>query len=108
MIAGAKFRGDFEERVHGIIKELTEKKNVILFIDEIHMLMGAGTNGNTQMDAANLLKPVLASGKIKFIGSTTFDEYLQFKLRLIYQFNIYQTEDCLIKQLILLMKQELY
>ena len=75
MIAGAKFRGDFEERIHGIIKELTEKKNVILFIDEIHMLMGAGTNGNTQMDAANLLKPVLASGKIKFIGSTTFDEY---------------------------------
>ena len=75
LLAGTKFRGDFEERLHNIIDELTEKEKSILFIDEIHMLMGAGTNGNNQIDAANLLKPVLASGKVKFIGSTTFDEY---------------------------------
>ena len=75
LLAGTKFRGDFEERLHNIIEELEQKEKAILFIDEIHMLMGAGTNGNNQMDAANLLKPVLASGKVKFIGSTTFDEY---------------------------------
>lgn len=75
LLAGSKFRGDFEERLHSIIDELKQKKKVILFIDEIHMIMGAGTNGNSQMDAANLLKPVLATGEVKFIGSTTFEEY---------------------------------
>lgn len=75
LLAGSKFRGDFEERLHSVIDELKEKKKSILFVDEIHMLMGAGTNGNSQIDAANLLKPVLASGEVKFIGSTTFDEY---------------------------------
>lgn len=75
LLAGSKFRGDFEERIHSVIDELKKKKNVILFIDEIHMLMGAGTNGSSQIDAANLLKPALASGEIKVIGSTTYDEY---------------------------------
>lgn len=75
LIAGSKFRGDFEERLHSVIDELKAKEKSILFIDEIHMIMGAGTNGNTQIDAANLLKPVLASGKVRFIGSTTYDEY---------------------------------
>ena len=75
LMAGSKFRGDFEERLHSVIDELKEQKKSILFIDEIHMIMGAGTNGNSQMDAANLLKPVLASGEVKFIGSTTFEEY---------------------------------
>lgn len=75
LLAGSKFRGDFEERLHSIIDELKEKKKSILFIDEIHMLMGAGTNGSSQMDAANLLKPALAGGDIKVIGSTTFEEY---------------------------------
>ena len=75
LLAGAKFRGDFEERLHSLIDELKEKKNSILFIDEIHMIMGAGTSGNSQMDAANLLKPVLASGEVRFIGSTTYEEY---------------------------------
>ena len=75
LMAGSKFRGDFEERLHSVIDELKEQKKAILFIDEIHMIMGAGTNGNSQMDAANLLKPVLASGEVKFIGSTTFEEY---------------------------------
>ena len=65
LLAGSKFRGDFEERLHSVIDELKEKKKSILFIDEIHMIMGAGSNGSTQVDAANLLKPVLASGEIK-------------------------------------------
>ncbi|MCQ2592332.1 MAG: AAA family ATPase [Treponema sp.] len=75
LLAGSKFRGDFEERLHNIVDELKAKKDSILFIDEIHMIMGAGTNGNTQLDAANLLKPALADGSIKIIGSTTFEEY---------------------------------
>ncbi len=75
LLAGSKFRGDFEERLHSVIDELKTKKKIILFIDEIHMLMGAGTNGSSQMDAANLLKPVLANGEIKVIGSTTYEEY---------------------------------
>ena len=75
LLAGSKFRGDFEERLHSVIDELKEKKKAILFIDEIHMIMGAGSNGSTQVDAANLLKPVLASGEVKCIGSTTFEEF---------------------------------
>lgn len=75
LLAGAKFRGDFEERLHNVVDELKKEKKAILFIDEIHMIMGAGTNGSSQMDAANLLKPALASGEIKVIGSTTFEEY---------------------------------
>ena len=77
LMAGAKFRGDFEERLHAVIDELTKKKNVILFIDEIHMIIGAGTNGNSSMDAANVLKRMLSAGKIRVIGSTTFDEYFK-------------------------------
>ena len=75
LLAGSKFRGDFEERLHSVIDELKEKKKSILFIDEIHMIMGAGSNGSSQMDAANLLKPALADGSIRIIGSTTFEEY---------------------------------
>ena len=75
LLAGSKFRGDFEERLHSVVDELKEKKKAILFIDEIHMIMGAGTNGSSQMDAANLLKPALADGSIRIIGSTTFEEY---------------------------------
>ncbi len=75
LLAGSKFRGDFEERLHSVIDELKEKKKAILFIDEIHMIMGAGGNGSSQVDAANLLKPVLSTGEVKFIGSTTFEEY---------------------------------
>lgn len=75
LLAGTKFRGDFEERLHSIIEELSAKKNAILYIDEIHMIMGAGSNGTTNVDAANLLKPVLTNGSIRVIGSTTFEEY---------------------------------
>ena len=75
MLAGSKFRGDFEERIHAVTDEIASRKKAILFIDEIHMIMGAGTNGNSSMDAANLLKPMLTSGKLRCIGSTTFEEY---------------------------------
>ncbi|MBQ9237999.1 MAG: AAA family ATPase [Treponema sp.] len=75
LIAGTKFRGDFEDRLRKVTEELVKKEKAILFIDEIHMIMGAGVSGNGAMDAANLLKPMLTTGKIKCIGSTTFEEY---------------------------------
>ena len=75
LIAGTKYRGEFESRLKGIIKELTKLENSILFIDEIHTIIGAGATGSGSLDASNLLKPALSSGKIRCIGSTTFDEY---------------------------------
>ncbi len=75
LVAGTKYRGDFEERLKQVLKEIEEKDNVILFIDEIHMIMGAGGTSQGSMDASNLLKPMLAKGKLRCIGATTFDEY---------------------------------
>lgn len=75
LIAGTKFRGEFEQRLKAVMKTLVEKKNVILFIDEIHMVVGAGATGEGTMDASNILKPALASGDIRCIGSTTYEEY---------------------------------
>ena len=75
MLAGSKFRGDFEQRLKGVIAELQKRKNVILFIDEIHTIVGAGATSTGSMDASNILKPVLASGEIRCIGSTTYEEY---------------------------------
>ena len=75
MLAGTKFRGDFEERLKGVLDEIVERGNVILFIDEIHMIMGAGSSNNGSVDASNLLKPLLAKGKLMCIGATTYDEY---------------------------------
>jgi len=77
LLAGAKYRGDFEGRLKKIITEAKERKNVILFIDEIHTLVGAGSTSGGSMDAANLLKPVLAKSEIACIGATTFQEYRQ-------------------------------
>ena len=74
MIAGTKYRGQFEARLKALIKECVEQKKVILFIDEIHTLVGAGSAEGT-MDAANILKPALARGELKLIGATTFSEY---------------------------------
>jgi ATP-dependent Clp protease ATP-binding subunit ClpA len=78
MIAGTRYRGDFEERMKAIMKELEKEPNVILFIDEIHTIVGAGAVSGGAMDASNMLKPALASGKIRCIGSTTFNEYKRF------------------------------
>ncbi|MFA7610734.1 MAG: ATP-dependent Clp protease ATP-binding subunit ClpA [Sulfurimonas sp.] len=74
MLAGTKYRGDFEKRLKGVMDELKSTPNAILFIDEIHTLIGAGATGGT-MDAANQLKPALASGELKCMGATTFIEY---------------------------------
>ena len=74
MIAGTKYRGQFEERLKGLLDEIKKDQNVVLFIDEIHTLVGAGSAEGT-MDAANILKPTLARGDIKCIGATTFSEY---------------------------------
>lgn len=75
LLAGTKFRGDFEERLKNVLDEIKKKKNVILFIDEIHMLLGAGSTTGSQMDAGNMLKPALAKGELMCIGATTYDEF---------------------------------
>jgi len=75
LIAGAKFRGDFEERLKKVVDELLKKKNSILYIDEIHTIVGAGAVSGGNLDAANILKPVLSDGRLRCIGSTTFEEY---------------------------------
>ncbi|MBY7649627.1 MAG: ATP-dependent Clp protease ATP-binding subunit ClpA [Candidatus Liberibacter europaeus] len=78
LIAGTRYRGDFEERVKKIIKEIESCSNAILYIDEIHTLVGAGSSSGSSIDASNLLKPALSSGAVRCIGSTTYSEYRQF------------------------------
>ncbi len=78
LLAGTKYRGDFEERLKAVIKEIEAHENAILFIDEIHTLVGAGSTSGGALDASNLLKPALASGDLRTIGSTTYKEYRQF------------------------------
>lgn len=75
LLAGTKFRGDFEQRLKGVIAALQKKKDAILSIDEIHSIVGAGATSSGSMDASNILKPVLASGDLRCIGSTTYEEY---------------------------------
>ena len=75
LIAGTKYRGDFEKRLKGVIKEIQDDPGAILFIDEIHTVIGAGAASGGVMDASNLIKPVLANGEIRCIGSTTYEEY---------------------------------
>ncbi len=75
LLAGTKYRGDFEKRFKGLLAELRKKENAILFIDEIHTIIGAGAASGGVMDASNLLKPLLTSGDLKCMGSTTFQEY---------------------------------
>lgn len=77
VVAGTKYRGQFEERVKAILNELNWNKNIILFIDEIHTIVGAGNSGGS-LDAANILKPALSRGEIQCIGATTLDEYRQY------------------------------
>jgi ATP-dependent Clp protease ATP-binding subunit ClpA len=78
LLAGTRFRGDFEERMKRIIADLQKQEKVILFIDEIHNIVGAGAVSGGSMDASNILKPALATGKLRCIGSTTYDEYRKY------------------------------
>lgn len=78
LVAGTKYRGDFEKRLKGILTEITEVQNAIMFIDEIHTMVGAGATSGGSMDASNLLKPALARGELKCIGATTYAEYRNF------------------------------
>lgn len=78
MVAGTQFRGDFEKRIKMVMEGLAKEGNAILCIDEIHNLIGAGRNGDASLDASNMLKPYLESGAIRFIGSTTYDEYNRY------------------------------
>lgn len=75
MLAGTKYRGDFEKKLKGLLKEISEIDNAILFIDEIHTIVGAGSVSGSSMDASNILKPLLANGKLRCIGATTFSEF---------------------------------
>lgn len=79
LVAGSKYRGEFEERMKGVLKEIEDSQEmVVLFVDEIHLLMGAGSSGEGGMDAANLLKPMLARGQLHCIGATTLSEYRKY------------------------------
>ena len=78
MVAGSKYRGEFEERLKTVIDEVRKAGNVILFIDELHNLVGAGSGGEGSMDAANILKPMLARGEMQVIGATTLNEYRKY------------------------------
>jgi ATP-dependent Clp protease ATP-binding subunit ClpA len=78
LLAGTKFRGDFEARLKGVLKGLAKRANAILFIDEIHTIVGAGATSGGSMDASNILKPALASGELKCIGSTTYHDYKSY------------------------------
>jgi ATP-dependent Clp protease ATP-binding subunit ClpA len=75
LLAGTKFRGDFEERLKGVLDQVKKLKNCIMFIDEIHMILGAGSTTGSTMDAGNLLKPMLAKGELMCVGATTYDEF---------------------------------
>ncbi len=78
ILAGTKYRGDFEERIKKVLDEIKEHNNPIVYIDEIHNIVGAGALNGGSLDASNLLKPYLMEGKIRFIGATTFDEYKKY------------------------------
>lgn len=77
LLAGTKYRGDFEKRFKVLLKQLEKQEGAVLFIDEIHTIIGAGAASGGQLDAANLIKPVLSSGLLRCIGSTTYQEYAQ-------------------------------
>ncbi len=78
LIAGTRYRGDFEERLQSLVLEIEEREDVILFIDEIHTLVGAGTSKDSSLDASNILKPSLTDGTMRIIGASTYAEYRQF------------------------------
>ncbi len=79
MMAGAKYRGEFEDRLKNVLREVKEADgNIILFIDELHTIVGAGAGGDSSLDAGNMLKPALARGELRAIGATTLDEYRKY------------------------------
>ncbi|MCF8110572.1 MAG: ATP-dependent Clp protease ATP-binding subunit ClpA [Desulfobacteraceae bacterium] len=78
LLAGTKYRGDFEQRLKSVISELQKRENAILFIDEIHTIVGAGATSSGSMDASNILKPALATGELRCIGSTTYEEFKNY------------------------------
>ena len=78
LLAGTRYRGDFEERLKAVRKELQKKDKAVLFIDEIHTVIGAGATSGGSMDASNLLKPSLGNGTLKCIGSTTYKEFKNY------------------------------
>ena len=77
LLAGTRYRGDFEERLKAVMTELEDHDDAVLFIDEIHTIIGAGATSGGAMDASNLLKPALAGGKLRCMGSTTYKEFRQ-------------------------------
>ncbi len=77
LLAGTRYRGDFEERLKAVVKEMEDHPDAILFIDEIHTVIGAGATSGGAMDASNLLKPALQGGKLRTMGSTTYKEFRQ-------------------------------
>ncbi len=78
LVAGARYRGDFEERLKSVIAEIRANRNIILFIDEIHMIVGAGSSSDSNMDASNILKPMLSRGELQTVGATTLEEYRKY------------------------------
>ncbi|MDT8448269.1 MAG: ATP-dependent Clp protease ATP-binding subunit ClpA [bacterium] len=78
LLAGTKFRGDFEQRLKGVIQEVGEREKAVLFIDEIHTIVGAGATSGSSMDASNILKPALITGNLRCVGATTYGEYRNF------------------------------
>src|SRR5581483_9545191 len=78
VLAGTKFRGDFEQRLKGVLNALKKRRNAVLFIDEIHTIVGAGATSGGSLDASNILKPALASGELRCIGSTTYHDYKSY------------------------------
>src|SRR3546814_11306083 len=78
LLAGTRYRGDFEERLKAVVSEIEAQDNAILFIDEIHTVIGAGATSGRAMDASNLLQPALQSGLLRCIGSTTYKEYRRY------------------------------
>lgn len=77
MVAGSKYRGEFEERIKRVVKEVTDNENILLFIDELHTIIGAG-GAEGALDASNILKPSLSRGEIQLIGATTLEEYRKY------------------------------
>ena len=78
LIAGTKYRGDFEERIKKVLNYIQSQKKAIVYIDEIHTIVGAGSVSDGAMDASNIIKPFLTQGKLRFLGSTTYEEYKKY------------------------------